>query len=260
MFARVHPGHSLVIEPLNMSKKKVTQAAALCLVVLGVLFFFWQIHLVGDSAVNGVLLWNSEEAYLFVGWGRSGYHLTGFEYLLAYIPAFFRVPRTVDDNRFSTIVARITPSGVERYVTERNQKDSPFLAYFPRGNTIYAYDGGEALWKWVGTHFEKLSPEEQQKVDVDAKAPSSKEDYTNVNGWSLRHSPTGWPPEFEIQLQGKPVAFFTKSKHSGEELSIELRLPDGSSQGMLHVKHPLHFVSKSEYARAMKWRVAYTTP
>jgi hypothetical protein len=145
-------------------------------------------------------------------------------------------------------------------VTERNQEDSPFLAYLPRGNTIYAYDRGAALWKWAGTHFEKLRPEEQQKVDVDEKALSSKEDYTNVNGWSLRHSPAGWPPEFEIQLQGKPVTFLTKSKHSGEELSIELRLADGSSQRILHVKHLFHFVSKSEYDRTMKWRVAYTTP
>jgi hypothetical protein len=243
-----------------MSKKRVTQAAALCLIVLVILFFFWQIHLVGDDAVNGVLLWNSEEAYLFVGWGRSGYHLTGFEYLLAYIPAFFRIPRTVDDNHFSTIVVRITPPGVESYVTERNQEDSPFLSYLPRGNTIYAYDGGAALWKWAEAHFEKLSPEEQQKVDVDEKALSSKEDYTNVIGWSLRHSPTGWPPEFEIQLQGKPVTFLTKSEHSGEELSIELRLADGSSQRILLVKHPFHFVSKSEYDRTMKRRVAYATP
>jgi hypothetical protein len=232
-----------------MSKKRVIQAAALCLIALLILFFFWELHLVGDSAVNGVLLWNSEQAYLFVGWGRSGYHLTGFEYLLAYIPAFFRVPRTVDDNRFSTIVARITPTGVEKYVTERNQEDRGFLAYFPFGNTIYAYDGGAALWKWAGTHFEKLSPEEQQEVDVDEKVLSSKEDYTNVNGWSLRHSSTGWPPEFEVQLQGKPVTFFPKSRHSGEESSIDIRLSDGSTQKMLHVKRSFHLVSKSEYDR-----------
>jgi hypothetical protein len=225
------------------------QAAALCLILLVILFLFWQLHLVGDSAVNGVLLWNSDEAYMFVGWGRSGYHLTTFEYILSYIPASFGVLRTVDDNRLSTIVARITPTAIERYVTERNQEDRGFLAYFPRGNSIYAYDGGAALWKWAGTHFEKLSPEEQQKVDIDEKALSSEEDYTNVNGWSLRHSPV-WPPEFKIQLQGTPVTFLTKSKNSGDELSIQLRLPSGASQTILHVKRRFHFVSKSDYDRA----------
>lgn len=229
-------------------KSKLLIALLVGALVLVGLFF--PVHLLGDSVQDGVLMWNSEEAYLFLGWGRSGYRLTGFEYLLSYIPAYFGVPRTVDDNRLSMIVIRIDPTGVQRYVAEPYQMDHPFLAYVPRGKTIYASDGGAVLWTWAGTHFEKLSPEEQQKLAVDQTVFSPGEDYTNVSGWSSRHSVASWPSEFKIELQGKPVTFLTKQKSSGKELSIELRLPSGASQMALHVKRDLHVVSKSEYGRA----------
>ena len=217
------------------------------LVLIGLSF---PLHLVGDSVQGGVLMWNSDEAYLFLGWGCAGYRITGFEYLFSNIPAYFGVPRTVDDNRLSMVVIRITPTGVERYVTAPYQMYHPFLAYTPRGKTIYASDGGAALWKWAGTHFEKLSPEEQQKVAVDQTVFSPSEDYTNVSGWSSRHSVASWPSEFKIELQGKPVTFLTKQNSSGKELSIELRLPSGASQMALHVKRDFHLVSKSQHGRA----------
>ena len=228
------------------------QSAALCLIVLVIAFFRWELHFAGDDARDGVLLWNSREAYLFVGWGRSGYHFTCSEYLLSHIPAYFGISRTVDDNRLSMLVVRITPTGIERYVADPYQMYRGFLAYVPRGNTIYAYDGGATLWKWAGTDFVNLSSQEQQRVAIDPNLFSSREDYTDVDGWSLRRSLTRLPPEFKIELQGQPVTFLTKQKNSGEELLLELRLPGGISQELLHVKHSFHLVSKAEYDHMFK--------
>ena len=136
---------------------------------------------------------------------------------------------------------------VERYVTEPYRQHQGFLAYAPHGNTIYAYDGG-ALWKWSGKQFEAVGLQEQQRLAIDQKE-FSKEDYSNVNGWSLRHSLKGWPPDFNIELQGKAVTILPKQKDSGKELSLEILLPNGTSQTILHVKGDFHLVSKLEYQR-----------
>ena len=232
-----------------MAKKRSVLVVAACLLLLVLMSAFFELHLVADSAQDGVLLWNSEEAYLFVGWGRSGYHLTGFEYLFSYVPAYFGIPRTVDDNRLSMVVFRITPTGIERYVTEPYQMYRGFLAYIPRDKTIYAYDGGAMLWKWAGTHFETAYPEEQQKIVLDEKLLSAKKDYTNVSGWSVRHSLTTWPSKSEIELQGKPLTFFMTSKNSGDEVLLDVQLPGATPQRILHTKSGLHLVSKSEYSR-----------
>lgn len=144
--------------------------------------------------------------------GSQRYHFTCAEYLLSHLPAYFGIPRTVDDNRLSMLVFRITPTAVERHVADPYQMDRGFLAYVPRGNTIYAYDGGAMLWKWAGTHFETLTLEEQRKLALDENPFASKKDYTNVDGWSSR-SLANWPAKSEIALQGKPVTFFTKQNN-----------------------------------------------
>jgi hypothetical protein len=229
-----------------LEKKRTVLVVAACLLLFVLMSLFFELHLLGDSAQDGVLLWNSEEAYLFFGWGRGGYHFTGFEYLLSHIPAYFGVPRTVDDNRLSMVVFRITPTAVERYVTEPYRMYRGFLAYIPRDKTIYAYDGGAMLWKWAGTHFETAYPE---KIVLDEKLLSEKKDYTNVSGWSARHSLTTWPSKSEIELQGKPVIFLMTLKNSGKEVLLDVQLPGAPPRRILHTMSGLHLVSKSEYDR-----------
>jgi hypothetical protein len=227
------------------------QVVAISCVAVTIIVFFFQLHLVRDWAEDSALLWNSEEAYLFVGWPRSGYHFTCFEYLLAYVPGYFGVPRTYDDNRLSTIVIRITRSSAERYVVD-DLDGVGFRAYIPHSKVIYAYNGGAALWKWVGTDFEQASPEEQQGVPLNEIALLSSKDFTSVDGWSARHSLTSWPPQLEIELGGEPVTLLVKLASSGDELSLDLQHRGGAPQRILHVERKLHLVSKSEYDRIFK--------
>lgn len=230
-----------------LAKKRVIQAIGVFFLLFVGSTFFLKLYLATDWVDDGVLLWNSREAYLFTGWPRSGYHLSCFEYILAYIPAYFGVPRTYDDSRSSTIVTRITPNGIDRYVVERYLGDRGFRAYFPVGQTIYASDGGAELWKWSGTHFEKASPEEQQELPVNNA--SSQQDFQNVNGWSARHHLLSWPASSNIKLNDKPITFFIKLGDSSNELSLDLQLPGGAPQRILDMKRRLHLVSKKEYDR-----------
>ena len=242
-------GFDLLLDP-KLANKKIIQVVALCLVVLALMVsLFFDLHLTDDAA-GGKMLWNSQEAYLFVALSRDGYHLTPFHYLLASVPAYLGVPRTRDDTRSFTIVFRITPTGVEEHVAP----DIGFRAYIPRGETIYAWDGGP-LWKWAGTQFERASPEEQQTIILDENILFSKKDYVNVDGWSMRHSLRGWPSKSEIELAGKPVIFLSKANDrptTKEEIALEVQLPGGTPQTILHAMSWPHLVSKPEYDRTFK--------
>ncbi len=229
--------------------KKAAKILGALLIVLASVSLFHEFHGVGDSVTGGTLLWNSQEAYLFVGWGRAGYHFTGFEYVWSHIPAYFGVPRTVDDNCLSTIVVRIAPDGIQRVVAEPYKDFPGFLAYIPNDGEIYAYDKGP-LWKWTGARFEQASSEEQRKLALDEQMIATYEsDGTNANGWSWRHFSAGWPSVFQINLQGKPVTLRTTPRDSGRDLTVKIELPGKAPETILRVQHDFHLVTKSEYER-----------
>jgi hypothetical protein len=230
-----------------LNRKTAIQLAAFLLFVYSTCFL--KLHLVRDGVKNSVLLWNSEEAYLFATWSRVGYHFTCFEYLVGYIPAFFGVNHTYDDVRSSIIVIRISPDGTSRYVVERNyvydHGDRGFRAYFPVGQTIYAFDGGDP-WKWAGTHFERVRPGEPYPVKAITDT-SVQQEFQSVDGWSARRDISSWLAKSTIELDNKPISFFLKRDSSGDELSLKLQLPNAALQSLLHVNRNLHLVRTSTY-------------
>lgn len=218
-------------------------AAACCFIVFVVVIFFYPLYFI-DDWVGGQLLWNSHEAYLFAGWSGMGDHYTPVGFLFAVIPAYFGASRPPNDARISTYVLRITPTSIERYVVP----DITFRSYIPKDSTVYAWDGGP-LWKWVGNHFERATPDEEQKVIEIPKVTilSAGKDFSDPHGWSVRNSVTGWPAKSEIELNGKPVVFFMTLQDLNREVSLDVQLPGGARERILHAKSRLHLVSRSEY-------------
>lgn len=220
------------------------------------LAFILKFHLVRDEIHNSVMLWNSQEAYIFARWSRAGYHFTCFQYLFGYVPAFFGLNHTYDDLRSSTLVIRITPKGIGRYVVERdtaNPKGDPvdFRAYFPVGPTIYAADVRGDLWKWAGADFERVRPEDQREV-INGDAPAQQQDFQNISGWSTRHDVYRWQSRSSIELEDKPILFLLRLGNSGDELSLEVQLPNGAPQNALHVDGHLHLVGQTKYKEMFK--------
>lgn len=230
-----------------MNKKQLIQLAALVLIVY--LACFMQLHLVRDEIKDGVLIWNSDEAFLFANWSRAGYHFSCIGYLAGYIPALFGVNHTYDDMRSSVIVIRITPNGTERLVTEReyvsDKGDHGFRAYFPLGQTIYAFDGGDP-WKWAGTRFERVRTSEPYPIKVVTESTTQQE-FENVDGWSARRDVSSWPVRSSINLDNKPIAFFLTRDDSSANISLKLQLPNTVPQILLQVNNNLHLVRRSTY-------------
>jgi hypothetical protein len=230
-----------------LKTKRIVQVLACLLFVY--LTCFFRIYLVRDGIENSVLLWDSEEAYLFANWSRVGYHFTCFEYLVGYIPALFGVNHSYDDIRSSTLVIRITPTGVDRYVAERdpeNPKGDPvgFLAYFPMGDCLFGFDGRDP-WKCDRTRYTGQNPNDP--VRATGYIQAQQRDFQAINGWSARHGLPGWPARSSIELDDKPIAFLLKVDNSRDEISLKVQLPNGAPLSVLHVDKNLHLVRRMTY-------------
>jgi len=202
-----------------------------------------------DDWVEGELVWNSEEAYLFSGWSGLGYRFRVMEFLAALVPAYFGASTAPDENRGCTIVFRITPGRIERYVVP----DVGFKAYIPKGKTIYAWSGGP-LWKWAGDHFERATSEEEREVIEIPKATmlSVGKDISDPHGWSVRHTLSGWPAKSEVDIGGKPIFFYVALGDSNSEISVDVQLPNRERKRILHAKSKFHLVGRREYERAFR--------
>ncbi len=129
------------------------------------------------------LVWNSNEAYLFMGVARRGYRISYMEYPWALLKQLLYGVRLPDDERTSVTVVHITASGVERHVAEMLDEppaNTPDF-YTPVQGYIYANYRG-SLYKWTGNKFETATEEEQRRLDG-----TNRLDEKNMDkGWSKR--------------------------------------------------------------------------
>jgi len=229
-------------------KKRIVQALTICIVVAIVGAFFAELHFL-DDWVGGVLVWNSEEAYLFSSWSGMGYRHSLIGFLAALVPAYFGASAPPNESGHCTIVFRITPARIERYVVQ----GVVFRAYIPKGNMIYAWSGGP-LWKWAGDHFERATQEEDREViEIPGVTMLSiVKDISDPLGWSVRNSLTGWPSKSEVELKGKPTFFYVDLRDSNREIYVDVQLPGRERERILHAKSKLHLVARREYERLFR--------
>jgi hypothetical protein len=150
-------------------KPSLLGAVVFSLLLVLIASVFFQIYYIGGSG-DGDLLWNQNEAYLFVHGEHRGYHVSYLGYVGELVKEYFGVIDSPDDVKPFTAITKITSSSIERYETV-----GTFDFYTPLGRNIYALHDQAPLWKWVGTHFEEASVQDQQALGNAARL--SKRDF-----------------------------------------------------------------------------------
>ena len=227
-------------EPTN-NKRTLAGGVALGAAVAVILLTFFQIHYIGGSG-DGDLLWNTKEAYLFVRGERRGYHVSYLGYLGELVIEYFGVIDPPDDENPFTLVIRITPAGTERYEVK-----GEYHYFTPLDDILYAGHNDQYLWKWIGTHFEKASIEEQRRLNGIQRL--SKKEFTDVNGWSGRYSVTSKIKEqFPLLLSRAPMTVEVTTLNLADgEVSVDLLRPDHPPETIFRRNGRPHRVSRSEY-------------
>lgn len=220
------------------------------LVIAIMAFGFGKIYAIRDDC-GGDLLWNADEAYLFIGVARRGFRISYLEYPWVMLKESLYGVRLPDDQRTSVTVVHITASGVEQHVVEmldERPANTPILYTRLQGN-IYANCGGN-LCKWTGNKFEAATEQEQRRLD----GTSQLVEKNMEDGWSQRTF-GGAPTDYQLAVDvgqtfklGVTNKLLDRTRRS--IVSVDVVRPERSPEAIWHLDGRSRRVSKSEYEQA----------
>jgi hypothetical protein len=203
----------------------------------------------------GELLWNSNEAYVFVSVTQYGYSFSYLGFLVEIVRDVFPFGASAPDKKhYYTVVLHITPDAIRRYSVDNFQSSIPN----PIGQTLFAGNnvgiGGPV--KWSGTHFEPATAAEQKEIhdaSENGKIPASPS-YDNIGGWSKRmvagdtsHVGIELDAQVTVQLGGQPMIFTMNSGYFDHEAFIELSRPGKPPERIWHLNERAVRVSNATY-------------
>jgi hypothetical protein len=224
-----------------VGRKILVGAIILIMVVLAMATL--HVYYVRDVG-GGTLLWNGTNAYVFIGIADYGYRFTYLTLMREWVFEIFPFGASPPTHKHSrALVLAITPTGVTRYSFDNFWISSP---PYPYGQNIYAGNLLSTIpgpTKWAGTHFEPISPQEQQEIHKAQQAgtiPASPS-YDNVGGWSRRmiggqveqkspHEYVENDGKVTIELGGEPLTLVMNSGFVSRHAYIDLLRPGHASE------------------------------
>jgi hypothetical protein len=150
----------------------------IALAVAVALASFMNVYLVRIDCGGGGLLWKGDTAYMFMGDCKAGVKMSLIRYLMEPIMEYFHAPAVPEHSKFVLTAFRVSPAGVERYVSQTDLSDLSTI-----GSEIYARCPG-GVCKWTGDRFVLIAAEEEKRLF--GNSTLSRGEFTNVNGWSKR--------------------------------------------------------------------------
>ena len=165
--------------PVSISKVIVISLVAGGVVALAFLPIYY-VRIDGGAD----LLWNGNEADLFVYSFPRGFRISYLTYPWVVVKQLLGAPPLPDNEKLSAAVIHITSSAVNRYDLDVPEGSIPPSMQTPIAGEIYANCQG-SLCKWAGTHFESASEEERRQFDgINRLIPNDID--SGANGWSKR--------------------------------------------------------------------------
>jgi hypothetical protein len=225
-------------------KKRLTLAV---LVIAAAVLVLGKIYIIRDDS-GGDLLWNSNEAYLFMDVRRRGFEMRYLEYPWVMLQEFFYGVRGINDQRTSVTVIHITASGVERHVVEASDEEQANTPDFltPLQGYIYANYHG-SLCKWTGNKFETATEEEQRRLGGTNRLIEENME----RGWSKRgFGEESSNYEFAVDVGGKfslQVTNKVTGKGNHAMVSVGLIRPGQTPEGIWHLDGRPKWVGRAEY-------------
>jgi len=197
------------------------------------------------------LLWNADEAYVFVVVENRGFRISYLEYPWELFKELLNSPPFPDDEAASFTVIHVTAASVERYPGHVGPDGSTPGLYTPIEGRIYANcpDLDGLCW-WNGTRFEAAPDEERKRLGrIEHLTPL---DFDKVDGWSKRErGMPGNSQEFTVDFSGK-FSILVKNEAVGSReyprISISLlRASPAHAERILYIDKTPRWVSRSEY-------------
>lgn len=200
--------------------------------------------------LGGDVLWNTKEAYFFIGRDTRGYHVKWLGYPLVVLGEMLGRIELPDDDRGAIYVMRVTSAGVERHVLElpdRRPGSGPSM-FTPLDGRIWVNwpTIGGLCW-WAGDHFEPATPEERTRLDGLNHLTNGA--YRNKGGWSKDGVWAGYAPAITVGDEFQLVVGSEGSFGSGP-IAVEMRKQGGEPRTMFTIDSSAGLVSANAYWHA----------
>jgi len=199
---------------------------------------------------SGQMLWNANEAYLFMNVARRGVRVRVLDYPWMALKEWLRAPAFPSDQRVFLTVIHVTPSGSERHLGQvvEQTADSPHF-FTPVDQTIYA-KCQLTVCKWTGDHFENATQEEQKTLDI---YHLSRDIDGTINGWSMRGvGDVAGDFQFAAEIgKGVTVRVRQGNIYKSTTATVDLERVGEPTQQLWHVNGQPRRVSKREYEQAL---------
>ena len=229
--------------------QKLAVIAAVFLIAATVLGF-GKIYAIRDDC-GGDLLWNADEAYVFMNVARRGFRISYVEYPWVILKELLNGVRGPDDERTSVAVVHITASGVEHHVVEMLDEEPANTPdfYTPRDAYIYANYHG-SLYKWTGNKFEAATEEEQRRLD----GTNQLDEKHMEKGWSKRgFGAASTDYQFAVDV-GQTFKLEVTNKQPDRSrrsiVSLDVVRPAQAPETIWHLDGRTRRVSRAEYEHA----------
>ncbi|MGB0038072.1 MAG: hypothetical protein WBQ00_04175 [Terriglobales bacterium] len=205
---------------------------------------------------GGRVLWNNNEAYVFVEDIRRGYHFTYLRYPLELLGEYFYWVPDPDVQQVHLVVFKLTSDGIDRHVIdERANTANPPDSYTPMGEEIYAWCPG-VVCKWTGTDFKPVDNTEAKRIGG-AEGLASR-DFTGVSGWSkytLGSAPAGSRSTIKVdELIEISVDHHAQDRFGHSAISVEVMRPGHAPERIWYIDDRPRTVSRAEYERVFGQR------
>jgi hypothetical protein len=204
------------------------------------------VYVIRQSA-GQTLLWNKDEAYLFVDTTTFGYQLMGAQYLIEVVKEILGLVRSPDHQRSSLIIFYIIPGNIRRYVAA----DLYLHPYVPIAGSIYANRQGTVM-KWSGQEFAPVAADQQVRL-FDLIFNKSPREFNDIDGWSKREGLSGFDAEnkYDLEIGSRTITLVVKTTHVDDKLSIDLIEPGRAPQQVYYLDQRPHLVSSAEYSHLL---------
>jgi hypothetical protein len=214
-------------------------------VILALILGSWLVRLyfVSDHA-GAIVFQKNDEAYLFLGDGHTGWHFPALFFPVVLAGEYLHVPTNSSDEYGQSLVIRVTPEGVQRWVN----RSSHIANLTPFEDDFYARCPGTVLCRWTERGFVRASPEDEKRIGVD-KLYTGSFDNKIVNGWTTHQLKFAAGDNFEVQL-GHDLAISVKNRSERDafpNVAVDLLRPGQAPENLYRADGEPRRVSRSEY-------------
>ena len=189
-----------------MRGMKTIVVITIVILVLGAIitFPYMNFRLIRASGGGGELLWENNEAYLFLYDAPDGYRLTGASLLVEPIREYFHAPAFPDNRKIALTILHITASGVERY---EQSSEVAIESFTPIADAIYA-DCPGGICKWTGSNFKliKADAEHQAVEGVHLAAIGMNSPMRKVGPNAKSDRRDQWKPLFMVNFRSRLIS------------------------------------------------------